>query len=126
MYTIDVSHEFCAAHALSISGAKEPLHGHNFKIHAVISTDELDRDGLVCDFHTALDILKDICDPYANNNLNEIAPFDKSNPTAELIARFIHDELADRLNAAIAPARVDSVSVSEAPGCIATYTNDAR
>lgn len=126
MYTIDVEHEFCAAHALSISGSREPIHGHNFRVHAVIATDELDNDGLVCDFHTALDTLKDICAPYTNNNLNDIAPFDKSNPTAELLARFIHNELADRLDGSITPARVASVSVSEAPGCVATYNAHAR
>ena len=122
MYTIEVAHEFCAAHALTIAGSKEPVHGHNFRVTARIETDELDKDGLVCDFHTAHECLVDICAPFNNNNLNEILPFDRTNPTAEYIARFIADELADRLDKGIAPARVRSVAVTEAPNCVATYT----
>lgn len=124
MYAIQVAHEFCAAHALTIAGSKEPIHGHNFKVKARIETKELDHDGLVCDFHTAHETLVDICEPFNNKNLNEILPFDRTNPSAEYIARFIADELADRLDSAIAPARVHSVSVTEAPACVATYTRD--
>ena len=123
MYTITVTHEFCAAHTLTIAGAQEPLHGHNFVTKATIIGDTLDADGLLCDFHTVQDILIEICNPFTNQNFNEITPFDTTNPSAELIAKHIADELADRLDDALAPnARVHSVSITEAPGCVATYT----
>ncbi len=123
MFTIQVNHEFCAAHALSLLGAHEPLHGHNFKTTATILGDQLDDDGLLCDFHTVHAELLDICQPFTNNNLNETPPFDTLNPTAELIAKHIADELASRLDQALAPhAKVHAVSVTEAPGCVATYT----
>lgn len=122
-YTITVTHEFCAAHTLTIAGFREPVHGHNFVTTATIVGDTLDDDGLLCDFHTVHDILVEICNPFTNQNLNEIAPFDTLNPSAELIARHIADELAARIDDALAPsARVHSVSITEAPGCLATYT----
>ena len=86
MYTITVTHEFCAAHTLTIAGAREPLHGHNFVTKATIAGDTLDGDGLLCDFHTAHAVLVEICNPFTNRNFNEIAPFDTTNPSAELIA----------------------------------------
>ncbi|MCA9275515.1 MAG: 6-carboxytetrahydropterin synthase [Phycisphaerales bacterium] len=123
MYSITVTHEFCAAHTLSIAGAQEPLHGHNFVTKATIAGDTLDADGLLCDFHTVHAVLVEICEPFTNRNFNEVPPFDATNPSAELIARHIADELAGRLDEALAPnARVQSVSITEAPGCVAVYS----
>lgn len=122
MYQITVDREFCAAHALVIAGTKEPLHGHNFQVTVTITGDRLDSDGLLCDFHTVNAVLKDVCRPFVNANLNETAPFDKLNPTAELIAKHIGDEMSSLLNEALAPAaRVDSVRVTETTGCAAVY-----
>ena len=128
MYEIAVHCEFCAAHALMISGQCEPVHGHNWKVTAVIAGTTLDPDGLLCDFHTAEDVLKEIVSPFDNNNLNACEPFSTgTNPSAELVAKHIADELADRLDEALRPhARVASVSVTEAPGCIAKYVRVGR
>lgn len=125
MFTITVTHEFCAAHTLSIAGAQEPIHGHNFVTKATIAGDTLDGDGLLCDFHTVHAVLIEICDPFTNQNLNDTPPFDTLNPSAEHIAKHIADQLAARLDDALAPsARVHSVSITEAPGCVATYTRE--
>jgi 6-pyruvoyltetrahydropterin/6-carboxytetrahydropterin synthase len=128
MYEIAVHCEFCAAHALMISGQREPVHGHNWKVTAVIAGSTLDADGLLCDFHTAEDVLKEIVSPFDNNNLNACEPFSKgTNPSAELVAKHIADELAERLDEALRPhARVASVSVTEAPGCVAKYMRVGR
>jgi 6-pyruvoyltetrahydropterin/6-carboxytetrahydropterin synthase len=135
MYEIAVHAEFCAAHALTISGVREPTHGHNFRVTARIEGLTLDADGLLCDFHTVAATLNEIIEPFNNQNLNEIPPFGPTaattrsapvgpllSPSAELIARYIADELSQRLDAALNPnAQVASVSVTEAPGCVATY-----
>lgn len=123
MFTITVTHEFCAAHALSIAGMQEPVHGHNFVTQATIAGDTLDSDGLLCDFHTVHAVLVEICEAFTNRNFNEITPFDTINPSAELIAKHIADQLAAHLDDALAPsAKVHSVRITEAPGCVATYT----
>ncbi len=122
MFQILFDAEFCAAHSISIGGAQEPVHGHNWRVEAVIEGDTLDHDGLLCDFHTAQHVLREIVAPFDNNNLNELPPFDRTNPTAEHVARFIAESLQEQLGEALAPnARVVSVSVTEAPGCRALY-----
>jgi len=123
MFTIQVTHEFCAAHSIILNGTPEPTHGHNFRTTATISGSQLDPEGLLCDFHLLEQTLIQICQPFNNQNLNDIPPFDNLNPTAEYIAKHIADELASKLDASLAPnARVHSVSITEAPNCIATYT----
>ncbi|USN99372.1 MAG: 6-carboxytetrahydropterin synthase [Phycisphaeraceae bacterium] len=122
MYEITVEREFCAAHALSVAGQREPLHGHNFRVTATIAGEELDHDGLLCDFHTVNAVLKEICRPFVNANLNDVEPFIGLNPTAEQIARHIADQLTASLDESLAPAaRVASVRVSETTGCTAIY-----
>lgn len=122
MYELTVERTFCAAHALMISGQPEPLHGHNWHVTATIVGEQLDADGLLCDFHTVDRVLKDICRPLNNQTLNQIAPFDTVNPSAEHVASHIARELNAILGAALAPhARVDAVRVTEAEGCSATY-----
>ncbi len=123
MYEIRVEHEFAAAHALSIAGAREPIHGHNWRVTLTIAGPTLDDDGLLADFHTVELALRETCDPFHNANLNDSPPFDRVNPTAELVAKHIADALAERLDPALAPhARVVSVTITEAPRCRATYT----
>lgn len=126
-FQIQVSHEFCAAHSITLMGTQEPTHGHNFKVTATIAgtspENSLDSEGLLCDFHLVETTLIQICQPFTNNNLNDTPPFNQFNPTAENIARFIADELAKKLDSTLAPrAKVHSVSITEAPGCLAIYT----
>lgn len=122
MYEISVESEFAAAHALAIAGIHEPLHGHNWKVTVVVSGQTLDADGLLCDFHTIEDSLREITEQYNNRNLNEIEPFDRINPSAENVARGIGEVLVSRIGESLAPhARLDRVTVTEAPGCSATY-----
>ena len=122
MYEITVEREFCAAHALEIAGTREPMHGHNFRVTVTVAGDKLDGDGLLCDFHTVNAVLKEVCRPFVNQNLNETPPFNRVNPTAELIAKHVGDEMVTRLEDALAPAaRIAAVRVTETTGCAATY-----
>lgn len=123
MYEIRVEHTFSAAHALTIGSAVEPLHGHDWRVRVTLEGPQLDADALLCDFHTVEDVLRDICKPYHNKTLNDAPPFDQgANPSAERVAQAIADELQIRIGDALAPhARIVSVSVTEAPGCQATY-----
>lgn len=123
MYAIEVHAELCAAHSIRIAGTPEPLHGHNWRITAALEGTTLDDDGLLCDFHTVEATLREIIAPFHNNTLNALPPFDRLNPTAEHLARHLADELSRLLGDALAPhARIARVSVTEAPGCVATYS----
>ncbi len=122
MYEITVDRTFCAAHAIVIAGEREPVHGHNWHVRATIVGEELDGDGLLCDFHAVDHWLAQVCEPMTNQNLNEVAPFDTLNPTAEHVARHIAKELNGCLRRALGHGvRVASVRVTEAEGCSATF-----
>jgi len=119
VYRIEVQTTFSAAHALVIQGAREPVHGHDWRVTVTLSGPELDPDGLLCDFHAVEKSLTEITGPFNNANLNETPPFDRLNPSAELIAQYIATELRKRLDDS--PAIVESVAITEAPGCRAIF-----
>ena len=121
MFEISVEAMFAAAHALSIAGTRETVHGHNWHVTVTVSGEKLDRDGLLCDFHTVESALRELVSRFHNQDLNAVAPFrDGLNPSAENVARVIADELSGVLD--LSPyAGVSSVRVTEAPGCAATY-----
>jgi 6-pyruvoyl-tetrahydropterin synthase len=122
MFELSVQTQFAAAHAITIAGAREPIHGHNWHVTVVVSGPTLDSDGLLCDFHTVESALRTICEQYHNRNLNDTKPFTTINPTAENVAVQIGEILVSELGEALAPhARIDRVTVTEAPGCAATY-----
>lgn len=126
MFTITVETVFSAAHALTIAGQRETLHGHDFCCTVSIEGDQLDQDGLVCDFHTAKNALEAVVDEFNNANLNEIGPFNQPaggvNPSAENVAKYIFDEMHSRLDEALEPhAKIAAVTLTESPGCTTTY-----
>lgn len=123
MHEITVESEFCAAHALVIRGQREALHGHNFRVWATVGSSRLDGDGLVCDFHALQGELAVILRALNNRDLHEAPPFDRMNPTAEMIAWHIGERLVSVLPAlgGAPDLRLVSVRVTEAPGCAATY-----
>lgn len=118
MYELSVQREFTAAHAVTMAGRREPSHSHHWRVTAVVSGESLDEDGILCDFEALLRRLEEILRPFENADLNRTPPFDEVNPTAEHIARHIAEALAASLPEGAAPR---SVSVTEAPGCTATY-----
>jgi 6-pyruvoyltetrahydropterin/6-carboxytetrahydropterin synthase len=122
MYSLTIESVFAAAHSIAIRGDRESVHGHHWHITATIEGESLDSDGLLCDFHIVERALAEVASKFHNRNLNEIRPFDILNPSAEMVARHIHEELSKRVGPTITPrARLASVRVTEAPGCAATY-----
>ena len=120
MFEISVQTEFCAAHALTIAGQKEPVHGHNWRVTATLVGETLDSDGLLCDFHQVEAALAEVIAPFKNADLNRTPPFTDVNPSAENVARYIATALQIKLKHD-GPARVRSVRVTEATGCAATF-----
>lgn len=118
MFELSVEREFCAAHAIVVRGEREPVHGHNWHVRVEIAGEALDEDGLLCDFHEIERQLDRILTPFHNRDLNATPPFDTLNPTAEHVAMHLARSLAPQLPPGVMLRRV---SVSEAPGCRATY-----
>lgn len=117
-YDLTIRTTFSAAHSIFFAGAQEPLHGHDWSVVVEITSDSLDGDGLVCDFHELESNLERIVAPFRNGNLNEIAPFNDVNPTAEHVARHIAECMMPTLPNGVS---LSFVRIGEAPGCEATY-----
>ena len=116
MYEIEVFLNFSAAHRLrGYKGKCENIHGHNWKVGVTVSSDKLDKIGIVADFRDVKKQLKDVLEKLDHKNLNSLAYFKKINPTSENLARFIYEKLKKRLP-------VSSVSVWETDGSKATYS----
>jgi 6-pyruvoyltetrahydropterin/6-carboxytetrahydropterin synthase len=124
MYEVRVQAGFSAAHQIRLyDGRLEPLHGHDWEVEAVFRGPELDRIGVLIDFVPARETLLAIAATLHHTHLNEAPLLAGANPTAEHVARCIFAELRTRLGPA---APLAAVHVTEAPGCIAGYSdNDA-
>jgi len=119
MYELTVETTFSAAHNLrGYDGACENLHGHNWKVEVRITCDTLDKVGMVMDFKRLKAETRAIVDTLDHRYLNEVAPFDSDNATAENISRFIYSKLKERLGAGVTVARV---TVWESENAAAAY-----
>ena len=98
MYEISVETHFDAAHYLrGYKGKCESLHGHRYKVVARLKTYKLDDIGLAYDFTELKQHLNEILSRFDHACLNDAAPFDRINPSAENIASTIYDELKQKL-----------------------------
>lgn len=122
MFEVSVDAAFAAAHRLrGYQGKCEELHGHNYRVRLIVAGEQLDQIGLLQDFTLLKRVLRGIVDKLDHKYLNELPPFDKMNPSAENLARFIHDEMAKQLAGQMGEASLASVTVWETDTASATY-----
>ena len=123
MYEISVEQEFEAAHYLrGYRGKCENMHGHHFRVIARLSAKKLDGIGIAYDFTILRDQLGQLLARFDHTCLNEVAPFDKINPTSENIASTVFGELKAVLKGA--GVSLSSVQVWESPRSCVTYFLD--
>lgn len=146
-YRIAKTFEIESGHLLSKHPEKCRFpHGHSRRVEVVLAADQLDANDMVCDFKAVKHALADFlarydhalaintADPqfaYFTQTYGErIVPFRDTDPTSEVMAKVIFDELARRL-AAHAPAggyvigahvRVERVRVTETSSSWAEYS----
>ena len=120
MFELKVISKFAAAHQLKMVTEKcENLHGHNWKVEAYISGKEVNNSGVVMDFGEIKKWLSEIMDILDHKFLNEIEPFKTCNPSSEVIARYIAEQL--QLKISDPATTVSKVSVWESDDACATY-----
>jgi 6-pyruvoyltetrahydropterin/6-carboxytetrahydropterin synthase len=120
MYEISQETVIAAAHQLRLApGEGERLHGHNWRIKAVVRCEQLDSRGMVLDFNDLGRELRNFVEPWEHVFLNELKPWNDVNPTAENIARVVAEELGAKLDDA--RVRVVRVEVWETDTCGATF-----
>jgi 6-pyruvoyltetrahydropterin/6-carboxytetrahydropterin synthase len=122
MYEVSVDETFAAAHNLrGYKGKCEDLHGHNYKVRVTLAGPELDSVGLLYDFVHLKQVIQTVIRSLDHKYLNELPPFTTLNPSAENIARHIHDEAAKQMRAVPNGAKISSVTVWETDVTAATY-----
>ncbi|WJW76229.1 6-carboxytetrahydropterin synthase QueD [Thiohalobacter sp. IOR34] len=122
-YTLRVLTEFAAAHTLrGYPGACARMHGHNWKVEVEVEARQLDEIGMGLDFKLIKRSANDIAGRLDHQYLNELPPFDATNPTAENIAAYFYRELAQILNDD--RVRVRSVTLWETDRACVRYTED--
>lgn len=116
MFILKVDYTFSAAHNLrEYKGKCEELHGHNWKVEVEVAACDLDKTGMVMDFHEIKDKLKAVLEQFDHKYLNEHSYFKNVNPTSENISKYIYDCLKSKIS------NLKSVTVWENDSCCATY-----
>ena len=73
------------------------MHGHNYRVQVTFSGPELDSTGLLVDFVEVKKLMQTVVDRLDHQFLNDLAPFDVINPSAENIAKYFYDEISGGL-----------------------------
>lgn len=99
------------------------MHGHNYRVRVFLQADRLDALGMVVDFSYLKELMQETVGIYDHKVLNEMAPFDRINSTAELFCEHIYKELERRLAGSADGDRVRlrQVDVWENDSSCATY-----
>jgi 6-pyruvoyltetrahydropterin/6-carboxytetrahydropterin synthase len=94
MFEITIEETFAAGHALrNYHGKCENVHGHNYRCQVSVEGEQLDEIGLLVDFVELKKVVHSVLDRMDHQWLNEFPPFDKLNPSAENMARYIYEEV---------------------------------
>ena len=121
MFEIDIERDFAAAHCLKgYNGDCSALHGHNWIVQAFVKTGDLDEIGIAVDFRRLKQEIDDILSQLDHSCLNDLEVFKDKNPTSENLAKYIYEELTERMNTE--SVTVSRVRVCESPGSGATYS----
>lgn len=121
MFSLRIERTFSAAHAIVLGGEREALHGHDWRVRMTVEGDQLDDDGLLCDFHLLERVLNSAIAPLRDSNLNDVAVLAGINPTAENVALYLASTVAGDLPPAIGRLRL---AITEAPCCEAAVTQE--
>jgi 6-pyruvoyltetrahydropterin/6-carboxytetrahydropterin synthase len=117
-WVLRVNARFEAAHHLTAyRGAPEPVHGHSWRVEAVLAAAALDGEGMGFDFVAVRAALGELAARFDHRDVNTVPPFDRLSPTTERLAAWFYEELLNRLPG----ARLAEVTVWEGPDCSATY-----
>jgi len=90
------------------------IHGHSWHVRIVIEGKINEKTGWVCDFDDVKKVWKPLWEKLDHSNLNDFIP----NPTSELVATWIGEELIKQRSgwgSNVFPDELVSVTVSETP-----------
>jgi 6-pyruvoyltetrahydropterin/6-carboxytetrahydropterin synthase len=121
MFEVTIEETFAAGHALrNYRGKCENVHGHNYRCQVTLEGTELDEIGLLVDFVELKRVVHGVLDRLDHQWLNEFPPFDVLNPSAENMARYIYQQVAEGLKLREG-VRIALVKLWETDTAYATY-----
>ena len=121
MFVLKIVTDFASAHSLrDYPGDCSRLHGHNWQVEVMVSSQVLDESGIAIDFREIKKQTKAVVKRLDHQYLNEIEPFDVLNPTAENIAKYFFDEISILINNE--NVKVKEVLIWETPRSAVTYS----
>jgi len=121
MFVLKIVTDFASAHSLrDYPGDCSRLHGHNWQVEVMVSSQVLDESGIAIDFREIKKQTKAVVKRLDHQYLNEIKPFDVLNPTAENIAKYFFDEICILINDE--NIKVKEVLIWETPRSAVTYS----
>ena len=122
-YLLRIVTDFAAAHSLrGYPGECSRLHGHNWKLEVEVLATALDEVGMGVDFKSIKSAARNAIERLDHQYLNELAPFDKINPTAENIAAHLYQGLSSLLNTKT--VRVAAITLWETDRASVRYTEE--
>ncbi|MFH1360903.1 MAG: 6-carboxytetrahydropterin synthase QueD [Candidatus Omnitrophota bacterium] len=118
MFELVIRGEFAASHRIKGHNGKcKNLHGHTWKVEAVLLASRLNSIGLTVDFKILKKTLDTFLDQLDHSYLNDLPFFKTKNPSTENIAKFIFEGLAKQFR----PLRLKQVTVWESDRAGLTY-----
>jgi 6-pyruvoyltetrahydropterin/6-carboxytetrahydropterin synthase len=122
MFQVSVEETFSAGHALrGYQGKCENPHGHNYRVRLTVEGRQLDSIGLLYDFAHLKRILREVITGVDHKFLNDLAPFDIMNPSAENMAKFFYEEASKQMPQAPEAPHITGITVWETDETSATY-----
>ncbi|MGD0276841.1 MAG: 6-carboxytetrahydropterin synthase QueD [Syntrophales bacterium] len=122
-FEISIETHFSAAHHLRgyLGDCAKP-HGHNWIVEVYVMCDKLNDIGIGIDFRDMKSAVQTVIGKLDHINLNELAPFINENPSSEVIARHLYQELKSILSAP--GIHLSRVKVAETPTCSVCYSGN--
>ena len=122
MFQVSVEETFSAGHALrGYRGKCENVHGHNYRVRVTIAGPQLDSIGLLVDFTELKRVVREIIAGLDHQFINDLAPFQSVNPSAENLAKYFYDQVSGNVKGLPPGARVTDAIIWETDTAHAQY-----
>src|SRR6266576_957853 len=114
MFQVSVEETFSAGHALrGYRGKCENVHGHNYRVRVTLEGPKLDSVGLLVAFTQHKQVIREVMGTLDHQFMNDLEPFETTNPSAENVAKYFYDEVTRQLKDLPPGARVTDVILWE-------------
>ena len=120
MFEVGIVTQFEAAHQLHGNfGPATRVHGHTYRVEVIARGPTLRTDGTLCDMGLLQNLTREVVDTLHYQNLNDLPEFVGKNTTAEIVSRYIFEQIVPGLS--LARDTTITVRVFESPSAWAGY-----